>query len=527
MKAASFLFVFFLAARILAHPGQVVRAFPAPSGAPTGLTFDGRSLWMADHRTDKLTAVDPKTGKVVRTIPSPGFWPMGLAWDGQALWNIDQKQNRIFRIDPEDGAILTVLESPADRPEGLTWDGRTLWLTDSREDKILKIDLSDGTAIQSFPSPASYPQGLTWDGTYLWCADRMADEIHMIDPRSGEVILIMESPGPYPRGLAFDGANLWTADYQADSLFQLVRRDGERFRLTRTRRARVIFTHEVKSRGPGRTRELNTYIAIPEDLAQQTIRSVAFSPDGWREVRDRWGQRFAHFRFTGLESEIPAASVMTVETDISEITWYLFPDAVASLDRIPKDIREQYTANGSKYRTDTEYIRKLAEQIIGDETNPYWMARRIFDHVRQTLEYKLEGGWNIAPVVLGRGTGSCSEYTFAFIALCRAAGVPTRYAGAIMVRGDDASLDDVFHRWPEIYLPGYGWIPIDPQGGDKESPRDRAMSIGRLSNRPLITTRGGGDSEYLGWTYNSFETYVTDPKVEVHVETFGEWEPLD
>ncbi|MEJ2054186.1 MAG: transglutaminase-like domain-containing protein, partial [Calditrichaceae bacterium] len=137
------------------------------------------------------------------------------------------------------------------------------------------------------------------------------------------------------------------------------------------------------------------------------------------------------------------------------------------------------------------------------------MARKIFDYIRNTLEYKLEGGWNVAPVVLQRGTGSCSEYTISFIALARAAGLPARYAGAIVVRGDDASLDEVFHRWPEVYLPNFGWIPIDPQGGDKELPGDRARNIGSLSNRFLITTQGGGDSEYLGWYYNYNQDYTT------------------
>jgi len=154
------------------------------------------------------------------------------------------------------------------------------------------------------------------------------------------------------------------------------------------------------------------------------------------------------------------------------------------------------------------------------------MARKIFDYVRTHLEYKLEGGWNVAPVVLKRGTGSCSEYSISFIALARAAGLPARFVGSIVVRGDDASMDDVFHRWPEVYLPHYGWVPIDPQGGDRILPRDQAMNIGHLSNRFLITTHGGGDSKYLGWYYNYNQQFKADAQLLINIETFAEWQPL-
>ena len=508
------------------YPGQILKQFKTPYPSPTGLTFDGKNLWIADHKADKLISISPLTGETIREIPSPGFWPMGLAWDGKYLWNIDGKQKKIFQVDPVNGTILRIIDSPSANPEGLAWDGNTLWVSDNRAKKIMKLDLSDGTAVKSHIAPSNYVQGLTFDGTYFWCSDRILDEIYMIQPDNGEVILILKSPGPYPRGLTYDGKNLWNVDYQKDSVYQMICRDGELFKLSNRRKAEVTFTHEVKSAGSGLIKDLNVYIAIPEDLPQQVIFHKNFNPTDFKIVADKWNQKYAHFNYKSIRPDSLIRSIMKVETEISEIYYFIFPDKCGTVTDIPADLIKLYTANDSKYLTDDPFIQKLAIELKGKETNPYWIARNIFDYVRNTLEYKLEGGWNVAPVVLKRGTGSCSEYTFSFISLCRAAGIPARYVGSIVVRGDDASLDDVFHRWPEIYLPNYGWVPIDPQGGDKDLPRDRAMNIGQLSNRFLITTQCGGDTPYMGWYYNSYETYTADPQVQVNIETFGEWEPL-
>jgi hypothetical protein len=517
----------FCVSMIFAHPGKIIIDLPSAGKYSTGLTFDGSNLWLADYHDDKLYLINPNDGEIIRSIPSPGFWPMGLAWDGKYLWNVDAAQKKIFKIDPTDGTILFTIDTPTGNPDGLTWDGITLWVTDYREKKIMQIDLNDGTAVKTLTAPAKSAQGLTYDGKYIWCSDRLTDEIYAIDPDNGEVIIILKSPGKYPRGLAWDGKYLWNVDYQDDCIYQLVHHDDESFVLSETRKARITFTHEAKVFGQGLLKSLNTYIAIPENLNQQKIDSIGFEPQQFQEKSDCWDQQLAVFNFTDKPGESILTAKMIVEADISEIQYFIFPDQCGTLKDIPKDILKKYTADGSKYKLKDPLIQKLAKEIVGEEKNPYWIARKIFDYVRNHLEYKLEGGWNVAPVVLERGTGSCSEYTISFIALARAAGLPARYVGAIVVRGDDASMDDVFHRWPEVYLPNYGWIPIDPQGGDKELAADRAKNIGRLSNRFLITTQGGGDSEYLGWYYNYNQDYQTDPQVQVFFETFAEWEPME
>jgi len=507
------------------HTGQVTQSHRAPGSFVTGLTFDGTNLWVADYKADKLFQVDPQTGRTLHAVPSPGFWPMGLAWDGTHLWNVDKERKMIFKIDSQDGTILKAIDAPSSHPEGLCWNGQTLWVGDDKTGKIMRIDLSDGTAVKTLTGPAQSCNGLCFDGTYLWSSDRTTNELYMIDPNSGDVLVLCDAPGPYPRGLCFDGTHLWNVDYQQDSVYQLCRTGDEAFQLTDTRRARITVTHETRVYGQGQVKELDVFLALPENLPQQKILAKQVRPEHTIK-QDRWDQSVAAFHLESIASNTTVQCSLEVEAELSAIRYSVFPDRCGTLADIPKDIRSRYTADGSKYQIRDPYIARLAKKLAGDETNPYKIARRMFDYVGEKLLYKLEGGWNAAPVVLKRGTGSCSEYSFCFIALCRAAGVPARYVGAFVVRGDDASLDDVFHRWPEVYLPNHGWVRMDAQAGDKKSPRDKALAIGNLGNRYLITTQGAGDSEYLGWYYNCHETYTSAPQVQVHFDAFAEWEPL-
>jgi hypothetical protein len=120
-----------------------------------------------------------------------------------------------------------------------------------------------------------------------------------------------------------------------------------------------------------------------------------------------------------------------------------------------------------------------------------------------------------------------TEYSFLYVALCRAAGLPARFEGSVVVRGDDASVDDVFHRWCEVYLPNYGWVTVDPSGVDSPLRSEQGRAFGVLSNRYFVTTHGGGDSSYLGWNYNYNSRYSFKGAAEVKEEAFAIWEPVE
>lgn len=68
-----------------------------------------------------------------------------------------------------------------------------------------------------------------------------------------------------------------------------------------------------------------------------------------------------------------------------------------------------------------------------------------------------------ALAVLREGTGTCSEYASLFVALMRSRGIPARYVVGVLYSPENDA--DFVHAWAECYLPGHGWLGVDPQAG--------------------------------------------------------------
>ena len=515
-----------LAMSISATPGDVEKSHGLSHNCPQGLTFDGKYLWNVDRLTDMIYKIDPGNGAVIDSIESPGYVPRGLTWDGSLLWCVDAEEKVFFAINPKTRIVEKTIYCPVSKPAGLAWDGENIWIADYGADEIHKISTEDGTTINSIPAPSRMTTGLAFDGKYLWIADRTDDRIYMATV-DGDVILSIATPGPHAWGLAWDGERLWNVDYETDSLYQLVVDDGAVFERTDEKTQEVEFIHQIRNYGPGTVTTADVYLAKPKDRDNQhLLTDVEFSLEPTGIIEDQWGQKVAHFHFDDLGPTEFRTVSMTVQANLYANNYFIYPERVGQLDEIPEDIRELYLVDNTKFSFGSSVIQSAVDKAVSDETNPYWIARRIFNYVIEHMEYELAGGWNIAPTVLERGNGSCSEYSFVYIAMCRAAGLPARYVGSIAIRGDDASYDEVFHRWVEVYLPGFGWIPVDPSGGDSDWPARRAGAFGHLGNRFLITTEGGGGSDYLGWSYNANEYWTSKGRCKIVVENFGEWSPV-
>jgi len=120
----------------------------------------------------------------------------------------------------------------------------------------------------------------------------------------------------------------------------------------------------------------------------------------------------------------------------------------------------------------SDSLKNLSRQMVGEETNPYLKARRIFqwvsDHViwASAREYCTLDG--LPQYALSHGHGDCGMETMTFMTFCRYNGIPARWESGWVCR----PVPDM-HDWCEIYLAPYGWVPVDVTYGIVNSSIDR------------------------------------------------------
>jgi hypothetical protein len=154
--------------------------------------------------------------------------------------------------------------------------------------------------------------------------------------------------------------------------------------------------------------------------------------------------------------------------------------SIVDLDNIPPydSYDEGFQANtkSERFLELTPEIRAAAEDIVGVEQNPYHKAKLIHQWVNASMSFKYPPGKRGASAALRKLKGDSGQFVDLFVALCRAAGIPTRVVSGFRFNENEKLKNQV---WAEFYLPDHGWIPADPM-------KD-ASTFGRLDNRLAVS----------------------------------------
>ena len=153
-----------------------------------------------------------------------------------------------------------------------------------------------------------------------------------------------------------------------------------------------------------------------------------------------------------------AVSVCEINTDVKV-------SGVGAYKNMNQALYEKYTKADEVVVSEANEIVALAAEITGKETNAYKKAQMLYNYMLDTYSVLDKVRNNDAdPLELLKSTeGDAYDYAVIFASLARAAGIPALIDSGILI-GQDLSTQA--HWWNEIYLAGFGWLPVDVALGD-------------------------------------------------------------
>jgi len=316
------------------------------------------------------------------------------------------------------------------------------------------------------------------------------------------------------------------------------------------------------------SKDLKLWIPVPREWdSQKAVKIISIDPEPHTTyIEPEHGNKILCWDF-GKE---PVRDIYMVKiryrVEVFEVYSKVDSETIESYDT-KSDEYKLYTRSTFTANINPEII-KLTAKAVGNEKSPYLKAKRIFDYVVKHISFnndkRRERGSSVESLLNYAVTnpetgekhfqGQCDHYSILFVALCRAAGIPARGVTGMVgwgpwIREKDLKLRDmrhtlltseglastrlfgpfVGHIWAEFYLPGYGWIPVDPtwnrfgyQGNSKLIlSKDRDIIIGPSATKMDDGVYGdqwiplhNGRANTIGWgVWNISKIHVANAKI--------------
>jgi transglutaminase-like putative cysteine protease len=171
-------------------------------------------------------------------------------------------------------------------------------------------------------------------------------------------------------------------------------------------------------------------------------------------------------------------------------------------------------------------IVNLADELSRGKETVCEQIRAFYDYAGDELVYTYNGkNWG-AQATLGTMGADCTEYTSLLVALSRSHRIPARYfEGLLFLDTETQAKARTEHAWPDAYMPGVGWVAMDPTLGRALGDRDHYFA--HYTPEHIIVTMGANPSTLRGGSYWT-HIYWPGNSTKIHVEA-GEWEikPLE
>ncbi|WRL52620.1 transglutaminase domain-containing protein [Luteimonas sp. R10] len=309
------------------------------------------------------------------------------------------------------------------------------------------------------------------------------------------------------------------------------------------RRVRITQSLTVDADAVPAGETVRAWIPYPRAIPgqQEDIRLVDSEPGGARIAPESAPQRTAYLERPAVAGE-PTRFSVSYELTIHARHFDIDPERVVAAD-IDASLAP-YVAERPPHVVFTDAMRAYSRKVVGDETNPYRIAQKLFAAVDEipwggAREYSTLS--NIGDHALHADHADCGQVTLLLVTLLRMNGIPARWQSGWTFSDNDVGYDNM-HDWGWLYLAPYGWVPMDVTTGllDSDDPALRWFYLGGLDayriafnddwSQPFVppkrhfrsetvdSQRGeaewdGGNLYFDQWDYD-FEWQILPPKQE-------------
>lgn len=169
-------------------------------------------------------------------------------------------------------------------------------------------------------------------------------------------------------------------------------------------------------------------------------------------------------------------------------------------------------------------VKKLAGSITKGKKTVLEKAKAIYDWTCENMYRDPAtrgcGKGDVCELLKNPG-GKCTDISSVYVALARAAGVPAREIfGVRLGKKAEEDITTWQHCWAEFFLPGYGWVPVDPADVRK------AMLVEKLELKDPKTREyrdyfWGGIDPYRVQVAVGRDLVLNPPQAGAPLNTFG------
>ena len=203
---------------------------------------------------------------------------------------------------------------------------------------------------------------------------------------------------------------------------------------------------------------------------QQDVKFVSCNADRYEISPETDLQRTVYMEKTAVKDQ-PVVFKLVFETT-SYAQYFAQDYLVANVKPYDKNSEtyKVYTAEYLPHMIKTDAMKKWAEEIVGNETNPVKKVSLLFDAIDERYPWASSNEYGTMPCipeyVIREGHGDCGMLTLLLVSACRCVGVPAKWQSGWTMK--DSGVCGM-HDWGEVYYEGIGWVPIDMSYGKMKS----------------------------------------------------------